>query len=108
MRLFSKSSVLGRCDRGAAAVEFAMVLPVLCVVIMGTLELGYRIYAVSVTNGAIRNAARMASTGGYTGTQIDDLVTKQIHAFRKDATVQIVEAFAAEKSIKKKLARKKR
>jgi len=57
---------------------------------MGTLELGYRIYAVSVTNGAIREAARMASTGGFTGTQIDDLVTKQIHAFRKDATVQIV------------------
>ena len=89
MRIRAKPRMLASCHRGAAAVEFAMLLPVLCVLIMGTLELGYRIYAISVTNGAIRNAARMASTGGYTGAQIDDLVTKQIHAFRKDATVQI-------------------
>lgn len=89
MRRGRQASELRPCQGGAAAVEFAMLLPVLCLLIMGTMELGYRIYAVSVTNGAIRDAARMASTGGYTGTQIDALVTKQIHAFRKDATVKI-------------------
>jgi Flp pilus assembly protein TadG len=67
-----------------------MLLPVLCVVVIGTLELGYRIYAISVSNGAIREAARMASTGEFTGTQIDAQVTNQIRAFRKDAGVQIV------------------
>lgn len=89
MRWLPKA-LLSRCERGAAAVEFAMLLPVLCVVIIGTLEVGYKIYAVSVSNGAIREAARMASTGGFTGAQIDAFVVDQIHAFRKDATVSIV------------------
>jgi Flp pilus assembly protein TadG len=80
---------LGRCERGAAAIEFAMLLPVLCVLVIGTMEVGYRIYAISVSNGAIREAARMASTGQYTGAQIDAEVTKQIHEFRKDAGVAI-------------------
>jgi Flp pilus assembly protein TadG len=89
MRWLPKT-LLSRCERGAAAVEFAMLLPVLCVVIIGTLEVGYKIYAASVSNGAIREAARMASTGGFTGAQIDAFVVNQIHAFRKDATVSIV------------------
>ena len=67
-----------------------MVLPVLCLVIMGAMEIGYRIYAISVSNGAIREAARMASTGEHTGAEIDAQVKKHIQAFRKDATVTIV------------------
>lgn len=67
-----------------------MLLPVLCLIIIGTMEVGYKIYAVSVSNGAIREAARMASTGEYTGAQIDNHVTQHIRAFRKDAGVSIV------------------
>jgi hypothetical protein len=85
-----RPGALGRSDRGTSAVEFAMLLPVLCLVIMGALEIGYRIYAISVSNGAIRQAARMASTGGFTGAQIDAHVVDQIHKFRRDANVQIV------------------
>ena len=81
---------LARSDRGTSIVEFALLLPVLCLVVMGTLEIGYRIYAISVSNGAIRQAARMASTGGFTGPQIDTHVINQIHKFRRDANVQIV------------------
>jgi hypothetical protein len=43
-----------------------------------------------VSNGAIREAARMASTGAYTGAQIDAAVIDGIRAFRADANVQIV------------------
>jgi hypothetical protein len=80
---------LADCDRGATIVEFALLVLPLCTLIMGSLEIGYRIYANSVTNGAIREAARMASTGAYTGAEIDAQVTDQIHAFRDDAVVQI-------------------
>ena len=83
------SSAISRCERGVAAVEFALLLPVLALIVIGTLEVGYRIYAVSVSNGAIREAARMASTGQYTGAEIDTHVTDQIHAFRADADVKI-------------------
>lgn len=78
------------CRRGVAATEFALILLPLCVLIMGSLELGYRIYAMAVVNGALRDAARMASTGQYSGAQIDGLVTDTIHQFRRDAAVTIV------------------
>lgn len=80
----------GKCERGATAIEFAMVAVPLCMMIIGTLELGYRIYAISVVNGALRDAARMASTGQYTGAQIDNTVTDTIHSLRSDAAVAIV------------------
>lgn len=85
-----RPEALLRCVGGAALVEFALLLPILCLVVMGTMEIGYKIYAVSVSNGAIREAARMASTGEYTGAQIDAEVTKKIRAFRSTASVAIV------------------
>ncbi len=78
------------CEKGSTLVEFAIILLPLCMIIMGTLELGYRIYAMAVVNGALRDAARMASTGQYTGAQIDSQVTGAIQSFRHNATVTIV------------------
>jgi Flp pilus assembly protein TadG len=89
MRIRNAKSPL-ECERGATIIEFAILLMPLCALVIGTLELGYRIYAISVVNGALRDAARMASTGQYTGTQIDNDVTDTIHSFRSDATVSIV------------------
>lgn len=90
MRRGPKARPLLRSIAGAAAIEFALLLPVFCLVVMGTMEVGYKIYAVSVSNGAIREAARMASTGEFTGAQIDAEVMKRIQAFRRTATVNIV------------------
>lgn len=48
--------------RGAAAVEFALILPLFLVLIVGTIELG-RAYEVSqLMHLSVRDAARMAST----------------------------------------------
>ena len=56
-----------KCARGAAAVEFALILMPLCITVMGTLELGYRIYAIAVVNGwwsgTIRRLAPAALLG---------------------------------------------
>ena len=79
-----------RCDQGAALVEFALILPALLMFVMGALEIGYRVYAVSVVNGSLREAARMASTGGYTGAEIDQKVTSMIRDWRSTANVAIV------------------
>lgn len=76
-------------ERGATIVEFAIILVPMSVLLMGTLELGYRIYAQSIVTGSLRTAARMASTGGYTGTQIDAYVTDKLHEFRSTADVVI-------------------
>ncbi len=80
---------LRREERGATIVEFALILLPMTVLLMGSLELGYRVYAQSIVVGSLREAARMASTGGYTGTQIDTYVTDRLHAFRNNANVVI-------------------
>ena len=53
-------------QRGATIVEFALVLPVLCVLLLGMLDLGYRSYVTSIVQGALHEAARMATVGGVT------------------------------------------
>lgn len=90
MRVLRKVRHALRCEKGVAAVEFALVLLPVCTLIMGSIEIGYRIYAMSVIDGALRDATRMASTGQYTGPQIDAMVTDTIHTFRSSMNVTIV------------------
>ena len=59
-------SALGATRAARRIVEFAMVLPVLCVLLLGIFDLGYRSYAASVVQGALHDAARMATVGGVT------------------------------------------
>ena len=48
-------------ERGAVAVEFALILPVLLLILMGTIEFG-RVYSqFQVFNGAAREGARCAA-----------------------------------------------
>jgi Flp pilus assembly protein TadG len=56
-----------RGDRGAAAVEFALVIPVLLLIVFGTIEFG-RLYneQISLTNAA-RSAARVMAIGNDRG-----------------------------------------
>ena len=50
-----------RSDRGAVAVEFALILPVLLLIVVGTIEFG-RVYSqIQVYNGAAREGARCAA-----------------------------------------------
>lgn len=76
-------------EGGVAAVEFALLLVPLCILLMGSLELGYRVYAQAIVVGSLREAARMASTGGYTGSAIDAYVTSRLSNFRSNSTVVI-------------------
>ncbi len=47
--------------KGTAAVEFAVVLPLLLILIMGTIEIGFAMQASTVLNGAVREGGRLAS-----------------------------------------------
>jgi Flp pilus assembly protein TadG len=62
-----------RSDRGVVAVEFALILPVLLLIVVGTIEFG-RVYSqIQVYNGAAREGARCAAvmSSGFSGC--DDL-----------------------------------
>jgi Flp pilus assembly protein TadG len=75
--------------RGATLVEFAMILPALCVLLLAIFELGYRSYAASVLQGALHEAARMATVGGVSQAQIDARVRQRLSNFTNNGTVTI-------------------
>jgi len=78
---------LRRDARGATIVEFAMVLPILCMLLLGLLDLGYRSYAASMVQGALHDAARMATVGSYSLAQIDARVKARLANFSTSSTV---------------------
>ena len=80
---------LGRDQRGATIIEFAMILPALCVLLLGIFELGYRSYAESVVQGALHDAARLATVGGVPMEQINARVTERLSDFAEQGVVDI-------------------
>lgn len=65
---------LRRDRRGATIIEFAIVSPVMMLLMMGLGDLLYQVYAQSVLNGAVQKAARDSGIegGGANSTAIDD------------------------------------
>jgi Flp pilus assembly protein TadG len=64
-------------EEGAAAVEFALVLPILIVILFGTIEFGLILYNQEVITNASREGARYGIVIGSprpTTTQIQDVV----------------------------------
>ena len=79
---------LVRERRGVAVIEFAIILPVMLMVIMGLAELTYQGYVQSVLTGAVQKAGRDSTIQGN-GTQtaqIDSSVMQQVLQVNKDAT----------------------
>ena len=89
MTRFARLSRLVRDRSGVTIVEFAMVLPPLCVLLLGTFELGYRSYAASVVQGALHEAARLATVGGIPMEEINARVTNRLSNFAGRGTVEI-------------------
>jgi Flp pilus assembly pilin Flp len=93
-RLTIHSGALKKDKRGAAALEFALVAPVLILTIMGGMDLGYEAYARSVLQGALNDVARAGSlegpelncTGTTTEAQIACAVKKRSNAVARKAT----------------------
>lgn len=52
-----------RDERGAAALEFALVYPVVLLVVLGIVQYGYHYWALSTASAAAREAARQAVVG---------------------------------------------
>lgn len=52
-----------RQERGAAAVEFALLVPILFVLVFGMIDFGWAINRNTVVNNATREGVRMASLG---------------------------------------------
>lgn len=75
--------------RGATAVEFALIMPVLLTLVLGTFELGLAQYLRSVLEGAMQQAGRNSSLQSGTTAQgtIDTYVRSQVQSVFPGATV---------------------
>lgn len=74
---------------GATLVEFALVAPVLLLLLLGMFDMGYNYYIQSQLQGAIQKAARDSGIeGAYSRTgEIDARVTRAVHQLVPGAEV---------------------
>ena len=75
-----RPSNLRRLERGAALVEFAMVLPLLLVVIAGIVDFGFAFQRYEVITNAAREGARLATLPGYDPTSVDARVRSYVQS----------------------------
>ena len=78
-----------RDDRGATLVEFAMIAPVLLMLLLGMFELGYNYYMAAQLQGAVQKAARDSTlqSAASSTTVIDANVSDAVHAIVPNATL---------------------
>jgi Flp pilus assembly protein TadG len=65
-----------KSERGAELIEFALVLPLLILLCLGTIEFGRAYYTYNILSKAVRNGARFLSTGLVTSTGTLDSTTE--------------------------------
>lgn len=80
---------LRRDTRGATIVEFAIVSPVMILMMMGLGDLGYQVYAQSILNGAMQKAGRDSAIqgGANNTTALDAKVTAMVKNVAQNATI---------------------
>lgn len=86
MRRFN--SLFANSD-GVTVVEFAMVAPVLCVLLFGLFDLSYNMYTSEMLSGAIQKAARDSTIEGAASNSVtlDAMVTKAVQAVAPNSTI---------------------
>lgn len=78
-----------RDQRGVTIIEFALISPVLMLMLMGLLDLSYTMYTTEMLQGAIQSSARDSSIEGAAGKEakLDAIVTKAVRAVAPSATL---------------------
>lgn len=84
-------------DRGVAAIEFAMVLPLLCLLTFGVIEMGMIMGTLTTLEGGLKEASRYGITGQ---TPDDETRIEKIRAILEDHTLGLVDLSEAEFAVK--------
>ncbi len=77
-----KRRSLLRCEKGAQLVEFALVLPLLLLVVLAIADFGFMFQRYEVVTNAAREGARIAVLPGYTTTDVRDRINDYLDAGR--------------------------
>lgn len=76
---------VGRDTRGAALIEFAIVAPVMCLLLVGGLDIAHTQYMRAVLQGVVQKTARDSSLEGASAATVDSQVRAQVLAINKQA-----------------------
>ena len=74
MRRLPRPAALAACTAGATAVEFALILPVLLLFIIGSIEMAINLFIGSSIESAVMEASRYGITGTEAGVSRADRV----------------------------------
>lgn len=87
--MLRRPASLARNEDGVTAIEFAMVAPVLVLTLMGLFDLSYNIYADTMIEGAVNNAARNSTIEHYANNPdaLDASVERAVHRVAPSATL---------------------
>ena len=77
-----------RGERGAAAVEFALVLPILMMLVFGIIDFGYVINRDTMLNNATREGVRAASVGA-SAAEVEAVVKSGLPGMSTAVTVSV-------------------
>jgi Flp pilus assembly pilin Flp len=96
-RLRDHFRLLAADDRGVTVVEFAIVAPVLVLMLIGGFDLAHQSYARSVLQGALNDAARRAAVedpefvaaGDTLEERVANLIIRQVEPITPSATIDI-------------------
>lgn len=87
---------LSHDERGASAVEFALVIPVLLTLVLGIVEFGMIVYTYNASTHAARLVARQLATNRITTAQASDTAKANLPNWVKtSATVTVNQSNAA-------------
>ena len=83
-----------RGERGAAAVEFALLMPILLLLVLGMIQYGLYFWSAQGGSSAAREAARRAAVGDYTAcTAFKDDVRSRIDSLGDAANATITRTY---------------
>lgn len=88
MTRVNDSRCLQQDESGATIVEFALVAPVLLVLLLGMFDVGHNLYAISVLQGSIQEAARDATIEGASVHELDAKVESAVKNIVPNAVVK--------------------
>lgn len=76
-----------RDARGVTVVEFALIAPVLLLMLMGVYDLGFSLYVNAMLQGSIQQAGRNSSIEGASPSAMDSVVSSAVKAVIPGATL---------------------
>ena len=101
MMIIRAYKLIFRNSKGNAVIEFALVLPLLLLVVFGITEFGRAIMTTNILNTASREGARLAAVSAFSDTlSVQSRVIEVLDAAKVDVKAIVIEFSAVNKSVK--------